>query len=631
MNTWLESVHSDGSALFVSNPAPALYETVTVSIRFYADAPVRAVVLRSMPNGGNQWTDLHESKREQGFVYFSCRLPMAEHRMHYHFCLLTEDGIYYYNQQGISTRIPDIVHDFQLRCDYVQPRWVKSAVFYQIFPERFCNGDPDNDIRSGELLVGGFPTIAMDWNARPLEWREGRCLDFFGGDLQGVREKIPYLKALGVTAIYLNPIFAAPSVHKYDCIDYFHVDPHFGGDEALADLSAALHENGMKLILDISINHTGTAHRWFNRDGLYFDRSLGAYHDPQAPEREFYFFHPDNAYTAWKANPELPTLNFTSDALRDILYRGPDSVIRKWLRPPYSIDGWRFDVADVMARNGDIQLDHEIWRELRQAIREENPEAYILAEDWGDCGEHLQGDEWDAPMNYFGFGRPIRQFLGENDWFQNDSPTLRGCRFRLSAEDLADRVRDHLGKIPFALQEVQYNLFDSHDISRLHHDPEVPFDHWRGAVCLQFLLPGAPSIYYGDEAAIDGWMGSLEGCRFPMPWGAHIEEGEAYRTLQTLSRLKTCRKALQEGSFRILHAQGRTLAAARFTKEEAFLAVMTTAPEAQSIDLPLGAIGADGILLEHLGHPVRWERLDERRVQLHLDPGAALFLECTMK
>lgn len=631
MHTWLESIYSDGSARFVSSPRPRLGETVTVRIRFYEDAPVKAVVLRTMPNGQNIWIDLREEKREQGFVYFSCALPIPENRTHYHFCLVARDGIYYYNQHGVHTRIPDHTHDFVLLCDYVQPEWVKSAVFYQIFPERFCNGDKGNDVRSGELVVNGFPSIAMDWEDAPLEWNEGHCLDFFGGDLQGIKAKIPYLKDLGVTTLYLNPIFDAPSVHKYDCIDYFHVDKHLGGDEALAELSAALHENGMKLILDISINHTGAAHRWFNRDGLYFDKSVGAYNNPDAPERKFYFFHPGNTYTEWKGVPDLPTLNYTSDELRDIIYRRPDSVLRKWLRPPYSIDGWRFDVADVFARNGECQLAHELWPEIRAAIREENPEAYILAEDWGDCAQYLQGGEWDSPMNYFGFGRPIRQFLGENDWFQNDSPTLRGCRFRLSAEDFQGRVLDHLGKLPHALRENQFNLFDSHDIARLSSDPEVPFGHWRGAVCLQFIMPGAPSIYYGDETDIGGWFHSMEGCRFPMPWGRDFTATEQYRMIRTLAHLKTQREALRTGGFKFLYARGRILAAARFTEKEAFVAILSTEPVEKTVILPLGTIGAAGIDRDVLGHAVRWEKLDENRISLTLAPNEALFLECRMK
>ena len=257
---WIESVYSDGTADFVSNPAPALGETVRVRVRFYEDAPVKAVILRTVPNGADTMLPARPVRRDRGLVWWEAELRMSERRMQYQFYLVAEDAVYFYTQRGVSACLPDQSCDFVLLTDYVQPAWVREAVFYQIFPERFCNGDPGNDVRTGEYRVDGFPAKKVEpWDTPAAEYEESRCLDFYGGDLQGIREKIPYLKDLGVTALYLNPIFTAPSVHKYDCIDYFHVDPHFGGDEALAELSRALHENGMKLILDISINHTGAS------------------------------------------------------------------------------------------------------------------------------------------------------------------------------------------------------------------------------------------------------------------------------------------------------------------------------------------------------------------------------------
>ena len=392
METWLESVYSDGSSEFVSNPCPKIGESVTVSLRMYADAPVKYVYLRSIPNGGELKIPMHRAREARGLVYWTCELPIIERRTQYHFYIATENCIYFYTQKEITTYLPEHSYDFVLLTDYVQPAWVKDAVFYQIFPERFCNGDPGNDVKTGEYSQDGFPAIHMEhWDDTPLTYEQGHCMDFYGGDLQGIRQKIPYLKELGVTAVYLNPIFYAPSCHKYDCLDYFHVDPHFGGDEALAELSKALHENGMKLILDISINHTGTAHRWFNKDGAYFPKTEGAYNNPDSVERGYYFFDKDNHYHGWWDLPSMPTLNYTSDSLRETVYRGENSVLKKWLKPPYSIDGWRFDVADVFARNGEVQLSHELWPEIRKSIRQENPQAYILAEDWGDCAQYLQG------------------------------------------------------------------------------------------------------------------------------------------------------------------------------------------------------------------------------------------------
>lgn len=634
MNTWLESVHSDGTAAFVSNPSPSLNETVTIRIRMYEDAPVKTVLLRTIPNGMERMDEMYIVKKERGFVYYEAPLKMTEKRMQYHFYLVCEDAVYFYTQREITTYLPDHTYDFVLLTDYVQPEWVKEAVFYQIFPERFCNGDPSNDVRSGEYSQAGYPTIHMkNWADTPLNYEEGRCMDFFGGDLQGIKEKIPYLKELGVTALYLNPIFFAPSVHKYDCLDYFHVDPHFGGDEALAELSAALHENGMKLILDISINHTGIAHKWFNRDGVWFDKSVGAYNNPNSKERGFYFFGENNSYHGWFNVETLPTLNYTSEALRDVIYRAEDSVLKKWLKPPYSIDGWRFDVADTFARNNEIQLAHELWPQIRQSIKAVNPQAYILAEDWGDCAASLQGDEWDAPMNYYGCGRVIRQFLGEPDLFMSKHPALRNVKYKMTAEDVKNRVMEHLAKLPYALWENQFNLFDSHDASRLHNNPKVNKEEYRGAVIFQFLLTGAASIYYGDEAEIGGTVESIEGCRYPMPWGRDIVNCSAYQLNRTMAQLKANHKALSHGGMKFLYAEGNVIAIARFWEDEAFVGIISTGDQDEAIRLPLGAVGAVSPKKDTdvFGKPLEYRTLDNNSIALNVKAHQSYFLECKMK
>ena len=634
MSTWLESVYSDGTAAFVSNPHPALKEVVAVRIRIYEDAPVKAVLLRSIPNGMERLDEMHIVKRERGFVYYEASLKMTEKRMQYHFYLVCEDAVYFYTQREITTYVPDHTYDFVLLTDYVQPEWVKEAVFYQIFPERFCNGDLSNDVRSGEYTQGGYPTIRMEnWEDTPLHYLEGRCMDFFGGDLQGIKAKIPYLKELGVTALYLNPIFVAPSVHKYDCLDYFHVDPHFGGDEALAELSAALHENGMKLILDISINHTGIAHKWFNRDGIWFDRSVGGYNNPDAKERGFYFFGEDNSYHGWFNVDTLPTLNYTSEDLRDVIYRSKDSVLKKWLKPPYNIDGWRFDVAETFARNDEVQLAKELWPQIRKSIREENPQAYILAEDWGDCAMNLQGDVWDSPMNYYGCARVIRQFVGETDLFMRKSPILCGVKYKMTAEDVKNRVMEHLAKLPYAMWENQFNLIDSHDAHRLHNNPAVHKEEHRGAVIFQFLLTGAASIYYGDEAEIDGTIETIEGCRYPMPWSKDIQTCEAYHLHRTMIRMKAEHKALSHGGMKFLYAQDNVVAIARFWEDEVFVGVISTSGREETIRLPLGAVGAvcpKGDT-DVFGKTLEYKIQDANCIALTVKAHQSYFMECRVK
>ena len=631
METWLESVHSDGTAAFISNPSPKLFEDVTIRIRMYADAPVKHVILRSMPNGMERLDEMHITRVENGFVYYESTLRMNERRIQYHFYLVCDHAVYFYTQREITTYLPDHTYDFVLLADYVPPEWVREAVFYQIFPERFCNGDPDNDVRSGEYTQNGHPTIAMErWDLPALHYEQGHCLDFFGGDLIGIRQKIPYLKELGVTALYLNPIFFAPSSHKYDCLDYFHVDPHFGGDQALADLSAALHDNGMKLILDISINHTGIAHKWFNRDGIWFDKSVGAYNNPDSLERNYYFFGEDNTYHGWFNVDTMPTLNYTSEELRDVIYRSEDSVLQKWLKPPYSIDGWRFDVADTFARNDQIQLADELWPQICKSIKAVNPQAYILAEHWGDCAQYLQGGVWDSPMNYYGCGRVIRQFLGESDLFMQKHPALQNNLYKMTALDVKNRILEHLAKLPHVIWKNQFNLFDSHDTSRLHNNPKVNREEYRGAVMFQFMLPGAASIYYGDEAEIDGYTESMEGCRYPMPWDKDFRSGERYRLYQTLAQLKHWHPALSRGSMKILYAEGYVFALARFWEQEAFVCVISTETEDKSIRLPLGAIGAakPSEKTDLFGSPVAFAQQDAHSITMEVKAHQSYLFRC---
>ena len=636
MKNWLESIYSDGTSDFVSNPSPSLFETVTIKLRMYDHAPVKHVFLRSLHNGMEHLEEMHAAKTKRGLIYYEAPLKITENRIQYQFYIVSENVIYFYNQKEITTYIPDHTYDFVLLADYKQPEWVKRAVFYQIFPERFCNGNPENDVKSNEYTQDGHPTIQMNWEDTPLHYLEGYCMDFYGGDLEGVKEKIPYLKELGVTAIYLNPIFAAPSVHKYDCIDYFHVDPHFGGDEALAALSEELHKNDMKLILDISINHTGTSHKWFNKECIYYDKSEGAYHNPDSEERGYYFFQDDNTYHGWFNNLEMPTLNYTSDALRDVIYRAQDSVLKKWLKPPYSIDGWRFDVADTFARNNEVQLAHELWPQIQKSIKEENPQAYILAEDWGDCAEYLQGNAWDSPMNYYGCSRVIRQFLGEPDLFMARNPILRNIQYKMTAEDVKNRVMEHLAKLPYVMWENQFNLIDSHDVGRLHNNPIMNQDAHRASIIFQFILTGAASIYYGDEASIDGIFETIEGCRYPMPWSKDFKNKEIYQMYHTLAHMKAERKVLSEGGMKFLYNEGNVVAIARFTKDEAFVSVISTSDKDEKVILPLGVIGAAGFAgtdenVDVFGKALEYQTVDDNHIEMTVKAHHSYFIECEMK
>ena len=358
---------------------------------------------------------------------------------------------------------------------------------------------------------------------------------------------------------------------------------------------------------------------------------MGAYHNPESEERGYYFFYEGNYYHGWFGIDTLPTLNYTSRSLREKIYRAEDSVLKKWLKPPYSIDGWRFDVADTCGRNDEVQLADEIWPEIRDSIKSVNPQAYILAEDWGDCAHNLQGSRWDSPMNYYGCGRVIRQFLGEPDLFMNRHPLLRDVPCRMSAEDVKNRGLQHLAKLPYVMWENQFNLFDSHDVSRLHNNPKVHPEEYRGAVIFQFMLPGAASIYYGDEAAISGTLGTNEGCRYPMPWHEDIVSCDAYKLNQTMAKAKAAHPALSRGGMKFLYAADQVVAIARFWEDEVFVGVLSTNDDDVNIRLPLGAVGAVCPEEKDLfGETITYTPLDSGSIRLHVPAHKAYCFSCRL-
>ena len=578
MRDWTKSIYSDGTEGYVSDPAPSLGKEITISLSFMSGAPVSDVLLWRIVNGAETYIPMELDHSESGLDYYSAKTVLNEPVLQYHFVLVTEKAAYFYTQAGVQTYVPDYRHDFIIRTDYVKPAWVDGAVFYQIFPERFCNGDPSNDVQNGEYEYFGHKCIRMpDWNMPPLPVEEAHGMDFFGGDLKGVKDKIPYLKELGVNVIYLNPIFTAYSTHKYDCIDYFHVDPHFGGDEALAELSDELHKNGLKLILDISVNHTGSEHEWTRT------------------KKEFYFKDPEGNLKGWCGVKSLPFMDYRNEELRDLIYRNKDSVLRKWLRAPYNIDGWRFDVADVLGKNDDVQVAYEIWKEICEAIRQEKRDAFIIGEHWGDCYEYLQGDLWNTPMNYYGFGRVIRQFAGLPDLFLQRNDTIMKAKYVMTVEDVIGRSNDHYTYLPQAVADCQMNLFDSHDVSRVHNYDEISDDKYKGVVLSYLLFTGIPCIYYGDELKIDGHTISDAGCRYPMPWyKAADKKGTYYNLYKRMIELRRTVPAFARGGRKVLLADGRILAVARFLGNEKYLGIISMEDEERNVTVPVWEIGAEG-------------------------------------
>lgn len=604
MKDWLYGIYSDTTKYYVSNPYPKKGETVTISLQMSKEAKPEGVFIRFREFGMESFKKM-ELVSKGKVLRYAVKVTPKEKRFHYQFLIGVDGKQYFYTQYRLTDYIPDETRDFVLLTDFSAADWVKNSVFYQIYPERFCNGNPSISVRDGEYCYQGVPAKAMPWESPALPYEQGRNVDFFGGDLEGVIQKLDYLKELGINALYLNPIFYSPSSHRYDSLDYFTVDEHLGGDKALGRLLSEAHKRDMKVMLDISINHTSSDAKWFNKSGDFYDTSLGAYHNPDSQERKFYFIREDGSYDMWAGVPTMPKLNYGSGELRNIIYKDSDSVLKKWLKAPYGIDGWRFDVADCLARNEDLDVHEEVLREIRQYLKEEKREVFLLAEDWVDCTEDLQGDRWDSTMNYFGCGRPVRQFVGESDLVQGRWPELRNLDNAMTAAQLSERICQFLGKMPGVVAYQMFNLLDSHDVPRLHNNPAIDDKAVEAAVLLMFTLPGTVNVYYGDEVALDGRIEAVEFARYPMDWNWESKEKarERFAYYQKLCKLKTSSEVLSEGSFQVLWAEGNVIAYARFTDAEMLITICSMQETEVTVVLPIEEYGfVANQVSELLGH-----------------------------
>ncbi len=496
------------SSVFVSPLFPEKGGEARLSIAF--SEPPDSAILRADSDGGNAVdVPMSESGRFNGAFLYSASVHVpSSGPFRYYFAFIYKGRSWYFSKRGLTRPVPCQKDRFMLIPSLKAPSWVASSTCYQIFPDRFAKGDPSVGVSNGAYGFDGGVVSVHPFTDKPEPYEKARCLDFYNGDLKGIEDRIGYLEDLGVDTLYLNPINEARTVHRYDAVDFFHVDRHLGGDDALISLIRKLHGRGMRIIVDISINHTGIDCPW-----------LGKALSGKEPERSFYVFE-DGKPRHWQGVRTLCQLDYRSSALRSLIYRDPDSVLQRFVRPPFFQDGWRLDVATEVGRSGSSQLNAEVWREVRFHLKAISPDIYLVGEDWDDSSPYLEGDMWDGAMNYFGSGRPIRSWMGERDRFLTAGWGHDPKREEpWTGQEMAEALSNGVSGLPDQNAFFQMNLIDSHDTPRLHTNKAVmDKDIYHGVLMALFMLPGMPSIYYGDEIALEGEMGSVEGARYPMCW-----------------------------------------------------------------------------------------------------------------
>ncbi|MDX2129249.1 MAG: alpha-amylase family glycosyl hydrolase [Chloroherpetonaceae bacterium] len=593
---WKETIFSDGSENFIIPQNPKLGEDIKIKLRVWVHAPVERVFLRLAPEGEQYLEEMHEEQEQDHFFKtFSAKVKIPSRILKYRFMIYTkEEGKayqYWYNQTGLKDFHPTDERDFTVISDFENPDWAIDSIFYQIFPDRFYDGNSETNVQTGEIKHPHFTSRARKWGELDITW-----YDFFGGDLEGIRLKIPYLKDLGIGALYLTPIFTAPSNHKYDTSDFKVVDPHFGTNEAFAALVEELHRNGIRIILDAVINHIGSGHPWFNKHQEY--PVSGAFSDPLHPNREFFIFK-NNDYVSWQGYDTLVKLDYRSEKLRDEMYRLPDSVTRFWLREPYNIDGWRIDVANMTARYEHVQLHGEVWEEFRKSLKTEKRDCYLLGETFYDPKELVSDARLDGAMNYAGFRKPLIKWL-KGEEYAHDATFHNGFKFQFSfsAKQMMNQLEEFRTSHAFQNQLLMYNLLDSHDSERFMHTIHQDMKRFKLGVLYLFSYIGITGIYYGDEIGMTGDRDP--DCRRCMEWNEEKWNLEVRALFKKLIDVKRKSNALKRGSIQWIYADNHTLAYARFSGNEILVVVLSNAEKPYTVVFPIWKLGVTNGELEDL-------------------------------
>lgn len=561
-----------------------------------------------------------------GFDYYFCNIDLKEKITNYYFEINHGIGTYFYSKFGVSKEVPKEGY-FTLIPNFDIPDWIKGAVMYQIYVDRFFNGDKTNDVKTGEYVYLNKHVIFKDdWYEYPSS---EDIRNFYGGDLQGVIDKLPYLKNLGVEAIYFNPVFVSPSNHKYDIQDYNHVDPHIGvivndndkvlqkgehtnknadcyilrttdkenlekSDILLAELINKAHENGIRVILDGVFNHCGAFNKWLDAENIYRDKdgiSQGAYENKNSPYMDYFIWNDDGSYQCWWGLKNHPKLNYEGS---ENLMNEITEVTEKWIKEPFCADGWRIDVGADLGQSE--EYNHFFWKKFRQTVKETNKEAVILAEHYGDASLWLKGDEWDTVMNYDAFMEPVSYFFTgmekHSDYFNNELYN--------NGKAFEETMIKNMAKLPYESLVSAMNQLSNHDHSRfltrtnmtegrvasngsVSAEKGINKDIFKEAVLMQMTWIGAPTVYYGDEAGLAGWTDPDN--RRTYPWGREDKELIDFHKKAIDVRKKYT--VLKDGSLIFLNAHKGIVAYGRFGNGEILVSVFNNNEEKTDISIPV--------------------------------------------
>lgn len=601
------ALYTDTTEEYVIPAEPSPYDKVTIRFRTAKNNVDRVFLIID-----NQRELMFKTESTENFDFYSHEIQLDNEKVTYHFEVQTGKVVGFFDVRGLVQDV-NKYYDFVILPGFKTPDWAKGAVMYQIYVDRFCNGDTTNDVLTDEYsYINDHVHHVDDWDRYPAQMD---VREFYGGDLQGVLDKLDYLQDLGVEVIYFNPLFVSPSNHKYDIQDYDYIDPHFGkivddrgellhegqnenrfaskyinrvtnkanleaSNMLFAKVVEEAHKRGMRIILDGVFNHCGSFNKWMDKERIYENAEgyeKGAYVSADSPYRSYFDFRDqnawpyNNAYDGWWGHDTLPKLNYENSKE---LYEYILKVAKKWVSPPYNADGWRLDVAADLGHSQDF--NHRFWADFRKAVKEANPNAIILAEHYGNTRDWLQGNEWDTVMNYDAFMEPVTWFLTgmekHSDDFRED---LLG-----NADSFWGAMKHHSASFAMPSWQVAMNELSNHDhsrfLTRTNHKvgrtntlgPKAAEENinkavFREAVIMQMTWIGAPTIYYGDEAGVCGFTDPDD--RRTYPWGHEDKAMIAFH--KDIIRIRRENPELRTGSLKYVESDYNYIAYARFNRK----------------------------------------------------------------
>ncbi len=633
----IEAVFSDETSNFVSPVNIDFDEPFEIKIRTAKDN-VDEIFLCAQ----NEKFLMTKCDCDDTFDFFSAKINGRQTKFEYYFELHRQGKIYFYNKRGLYDKLnPD--YNFAIIPGFIIPDWLKGSVMYQIYVDRFFNGDEKNDVVNNEYIYLGKAAKKIEKWDMPVSTDD--VCNFYGGDLQGVIDKMNYLKDLGVEIIYFNPIFVSPSNHKYDIQDYDYIDPHYGkivndgGDplyfesfnnkfatmymqrtadkknlEASNQLFIKLveiaHANGIKIILDGVFNHCGAFNKWMDKENFYYRMGYpeGAYRSKRSLYHDYFRWFDENwpnndCYDSWWGFDNHPKLNYeSSQQLFDYILK----IGAKWVSAPFNADGWRVDVAADVGMSE--EFNHKFWREFRSTVKKANPNAVIIAEHYGSAKKWLQGDQWDTVMNYDAFMEPITWFLTGMEKHSEEFKQERLC----NAIYFENAMRYSMAQFNYQSLYCAMNELSNHDHSRFltrtnktagrlntmgskAAEKNIDKNVMMEAVVFQMTWPGAPTVYYGDEVGLVGW--SDPDNRRTFPWDNQDENLLALHKF--LIDLHKKSEALKFGSLEYLHLDYGIITFGRWIGQEKFVVVLNNNDAAREIKIPVWKIGGrDGEIFE---------------------------------